>query len=322
MTNDSFSSTFLRISLIQLPVFVLTVIIYGLSVSLLNNSVTSASIALSQFAGDGVSLTGIFIGVILMGAFNLTILIGLFIFGSIIKSWSWYILTLGLINLVFNLISEALFFKFASCFNFPSNTMVVSRSGLVIILMIIKICVAIFAIIHYLERGDSGKEKFGTLLALVIILPSLIVLLLNAILIVRLKPQLNYYIEPSSLKMGFFNPLEMSQIENGKYAKTSTFEQQVIGNLGDIVFSPNNVLSHKVCSKYGCKNFYSRKYLYQIKCTKQSVLFYKDCATNTTGLTIYITYLDSGPYPSYNCLVNQEKKNALLCALNFCQRIS
>ena len=81
MANDSSVSTVLRIALIQLPVFVLTVIIYGLSVSILNNTVTSASIALSQFEGDGVSLSGIFIGVIVLGAFNLVILIGLFVVG-------------------------------------------------------------------------------------------------------------------------------------------------------------------------------------------------------------------------------------------------
>jgi hypothetical protein len=314
MANVSFVSTILRIALIQLPVFVLTVIIYGLSVSILNNTGNSASIALPQFAGDGVSLTGIFIGVIILGAFNVSILIGLFVVGSIIKSWSWYILYLGIINLLFNLISEAIFFKFASCYNFPSNTMVVARSSLVILLMVIKLCVAIFAIIHYLQRGESGKEKSGALLALVLILPSIVVFLLNAILIARLSPQLNYDIQPSSLRMGFFNQLEIRQIQNGNYAKTNTFEQQIIGNLGDVVYSPNKVLSYRVCSKSGCTNYYMRKYLYQITCANQSGPFYKDCETNTTSLTIQVTYLDSGPYPSYNCLVNQANETcAALC---------
>ena len=94
---------------VQLIVFVFTVIIYGLSVSILIDAVTSASIALSQFSGDGVSLSGIFIGVIVLGAFNLCIQFGLFISTCFITSWSKYIgsinLGLGLINLVFNLIS-------------------------------------------------------------------------------------------------------------------------------------------------------------------------------------------------------------------------
>ena len=153
--------------LIQALVFALTVIIYSLSVSILNDTVTSASIALSQFAGDGVSLTGIFIGVIILGAFNLSILIALFIIGSIIKSWSWYILSLGLINLLFNLISEALFFKFATCFNYTRNAIVVARSILVIIFMISIICVAeisIFSIFNTKIGNKKSKQIPGCLL--------------------------------------------------------------------------------------------------------------------------------------------------------------
>jgi len=196
--------------------------------------------------------------------------------------------------------------------------MVVARSSLVILLMVIKLCVALFVIIYYLHRGESGKEKSEALLALVIILPSIVVFLLNAILIAQLKPQLNYHIQPSSLRMGFFNSSEMSQIENGKYAKTNTFEQQIIGNLGDVVNSPNKVLSYRVCGKSGCTNYYLRKYLYEITCANQSVLFYKDCA-NASSLTIHVSYEDSGPYPSYNCLVNQANET---CASSCTQLLS
>jgi len=308
----------LRIVLIQVPVFALTVIIYGLSLSILNDTVTSASIASSQFSGDGVSLSGIFTGVIVLGAFNLFILIGLFVVGSILKYWSLYILILGLINLLFNLISEALFFKFASCFNFPSNAIVVARSSMVILLMIIMFCVAGFALVHFLFRGETLKEKLGALLGLLLLLPSIVMLVLNAILIARLSPQLDYFMKPSSLRMGFFNPLEIGQIQNGSYAKTSTFEQQIIGNLGDVIFSPNKVLAYTECSRdskgrRSCTYYYLHTFLYQITCTNQSVSFYKDCS-NAFSLTIHVTYLDSGPYPSYNCLVNQANETcASLC---------
>jgi hypothetical protein len=72
-------------------------------------------------------------------------------------------------------------------------------------------------------------------------------LVLNAILIARLKPQLNSFIQPSSLRMGFFDPLEISQIKSGTYVKTSTFEQQIIGILGDVIFSPNKVKDYRTC---------------------------------------------------------------------------
>jgi hypothetical protein len=179
--------------------------------------------------------------------------------------------------------------------------------------MVIMFCVAGFALVHFLFRGETLKEKSGALLGLLLLLPSIVMLVLNAILIARLSPQLDYFMKPSSLRMGFFNPLEIGQIQNGSYAKTSTFEQQIIGNLGDVVNSPNKVLSYKECFKSGCTNYYSRLYLYQITCTNQSVLIYKDCAS-ASSLTIGVTYIDSGSYPSYNCLVNQANKScASLC---------
>jgi hypothetical protein len=136
-----------------------------------------------------------------------------------------------------------------------------------------------------------------------LILPSIALIFLNVILIARLKPQLTHDIRPSTLSMGFFNQLEVSQIQNGVYAKTSTFEQQIIGNLGDVMYNANKVLVYKHCDM-ACCEYYFHTYLYQIPCTNQSVLFYKDCA-NASSLTIHVTYLDSGPYPWYNCLVNQ-----------------
>ncbi len=67
------------------PIFFLTVIIYGLSVSILNDTVKSASIAVFQFADDVVSLYGIFIGLIPLGAFHLFILIWLFVVGKLLN---------------------------------------------------------------------------------------------------------------------------------------------------------------------------------------------------------------------------------------------
>ena len=105
----------------------------------------------------------------------------------------------------------------------------------------------------------------------------------------------------------------MSQIQNGSYVKTSTFEKQITGNLGDVIYSPNKVLVERVCRVEDCTYYYLHTYLYQITCTNQSVSFYKDCA-NASSLTIHVSYLDWGPYPSYNCLVNQANETcASLC---------
>ena len=324
---------------VQLLVFVFTVIIYGLSVSILNDTITNASIASSQFAGDGVSLSGIFIGVIVLGAFNLFIQIAFSIAGSIITSrskswsisWSWYLFILGLINLLFNLISEALFFKFATCFSFKSNAILGARYFMVILLMTILIGVAFGAIIKkfFLNLDCRGSncfseidvkiDKFDALIPPLLFLPSIAMFILNAILIDQLPQGSGFNVQPSSLRMGFFNQIEIRKIENGE--TVYFIEQQIIGNLGDVIHSPNKVFAHTACStdsngQQSCTDNYLRKYSYQITCTSQSVSFYKDCA-NASSLTIYITYLDSGPYPSYNCLVNQANKT---CA-SYCTQL-
>jgi hypothetical protein len=175
--SEKFSK--LTLFLVQAPAFALIVIIYGLSVSILRDTFKSASIALSQFAGDGVSLSGITNGVIVLGAINLFILIGLLTAGSFYESLSWDLLFIGLINILFNLISEAIFFKFASCYNFPSNAIVVARSSLVNLLMIIILCIALYALLFKKLDETPPKEQPVALSALLLILTSIVMFVLN-----------------------------------------------------------------------------------------------------------------------------------------------
>ena len=311
----------LKYALIQVPIFSLTVTIYGLSLSILSDTRTSASIASSQFVGDGVTLYGIYCGIIVLGAFHLFCYVPFFIFSVVIQNWTIFFVGLGILNLLFNLISEALFFKFSSCFNFPSNVIVIARSCMVIILMTFFIVLSLFSIfysIFKLIRKDSFisndsevnsfKEKpcWTILVSPLVIMPSIVILVLNAVLISRLKPQLNHKIEPSQIKMGFFNSMEIALIQSENYSKTNTYNQQLIGNLGDVLFSTNTIFAYRQCTgrkRQSCTYYYWHIYLYQIQCTNQSSLFYKDCL-NSVSLTIEADYLDSGPYPSYNCYVN------------------
>ena len=86
----------------------------------------------------------------------------------------------------------------------------------------------------------------------------------------------------------------MSQIQNGSYVKTSTFEQQIIGNLGDAIINTNRS--------------------FQIPSSNRSVSIYRDCA-NASSLTIQVTYLNkTRSFPSYNCVINQANETcASLC---------
>ena len=312
-SNDLKISNLIRYTLTLIPIFVLVVIIYGLGLSILSDTNTSASIASSQFV-VGASLRGIFTGVIVLGAFHLFSLISLFFIGiSFVENWNIFITILSILNLFFNLIADALFYKFASCFNFPSNAIVVARSALVIVLMVFLIGLASFAFIAncILKREVDSSCKKSTitlLIPLFLVVPSIVILVLNAVLISKLNPQLNYYIQPSSIRMGFFNSNEMYQIKNGTYAKTSTFDQQLIGNLGDIIFSSNKVLAYSECStdsegRQSCTDYFLRTYLYEIQCTNSSLLFYKDCK-NSISLTMDLNYVDSDKYSTYNKYIN------------------
>jgi hypothetical protein len=94
--------------------FALTIIIYSLRITMLNDTVTSASIALSQFEYDGVSLFGIFIGSIVLGAFHLVLYIIVFIVNlslTCINFSTFVLLGLGILNLVFNVIGESLLYN-------------------------------------------------------------------------------------------------------------------------------------------------------------------------------------------------------------------
>jgi len=110
--------------------------------------------------------------------------------------------------------------------------------------MIIMFCIAGYALLFKKLDETPPKEQPVALSALLLILTSIVMFVLNLIVIARLSPQLNYSIQPSALRMGFFNWTEMSQIQNGTYAKTSTFDRQIIGNLGDVVYSSNKVLAY------------------------------------------------------------------------------
>jgi hypothetical protein len=340
-------STIFKTFLIQLPVYALIVIIHVLGLLIMSETVSSRYITLRL--NCLASCKSYFDGYIAMSVINWSVLIlPLLVCPTLVclfnEIWSLYMLIIGITNLVLNLISEVLFFKFASCYHsFPSNAIVVARSSLVILLMILLFCAALFALIHFLLHGKSKREKYAALLAPLLILPSIAMLVLNAILIAQLRPhQLYNHInktEPKipSIRMGFFNSLEISQIQNEIYTKTATFDERIIGNLSDVIDSPiytvttweevcrdpifeydgenYNVIGYKY---YNCTNSYIEyEYFYQITCSNQSLTFYKDCA-NASNLTVYVTairwYREPESTLYYNCLVNQANKTcASLC---------
>ena len=97
---------------------------------------------------------------------------------------------------------------------------------MVILLMTILIGVAFGAIIYEsfckLDCRESmlprakNIDKFDALIPPLLFLPSIAMFILNAILIDQLPQGSGFNVQPSSLRMGFFNQIEIRKIENGK----------------------------------------------------------------------------------------------------------
>ena len=65
-----------------------------------------------------------------------------------------------------------------------------------------------------------------------------------------------------------------------------------------------------------CTYYYIHSYTYEILCTNQTSVFYRDCESpNAFSLTVQLKYLDSGDNLKYNCLINTQNETcSSLCA--------
>ena len=179
MSIDDLKCHNIAILLIQLPVFILSVITYGLSLAILTQTIDSTSIALTQFNSNGLSLNGAFVGVIILGAFLLVSLIGFSILTIFHRKWWSLMLILGLITLVFILPSEALFLKFTLCFSFSNNQIVVARSSMAIILMCFLLIVPFASLLYFLVRNYSISCHPIILVNLILLAPAFAILCMN-----------------------------------------------------------------------------------------------------------------------------------------------
>ena len=77
----------------------------------------------------------------------------------------------------------------------------------------------------------------------------------------------------SAVRLGFFSANESHSIQNGAYVKTNTFNEQIISNLGDVIFNSNKALAYVECSQSDrgqtCTSHYYHTYLHDINCTNQ-----------------------------------------------------
>jgi hypothetical protein len=177
--NHETLAKILKLALIQVPIFILTIIIYSLSIYILNDTITSASIATPQLINTDLSLNAIFISFIVLTVIHLLTHIGLFY----VNESGVVLLIVAILNVIINLIAEALFFKLAISISFSNNSVIIARSSLVILLMVFLICLSLIPIGY--TRLSGEKRRYALVLAPLLILPSIVMFALNVILIAR-----------------------------------------------------------------------------------------------------------------------------------------
>lgn len=326
MENKRFKRLDILLALIVSTfVSTLAIIVFSLNITILKSTLQTASIALPQLDhADGVSMHGIYIGVIVVGVFQL---IAIFIpcCLTIGRSDSFLIgntVVLSSITCILIIIPESLTFKFISCFNYSNNHMVKARSSLAICLMLL----IIFIIFYSWFRSQVRlSEYFNWLIklsfCLFLIIPCLVVLALNIVLLVRLKPELTQKIDPSNIYMGFFNQSEIISIQKGDYVKDNYFSERIVGKLSDIINSELKKSRTRCYTTYKsdkngyetdttCVTNYTKYYFFKIDCANNNSLFLEDCSTNSSIVVslYFFTYEDdfqlTSEYPNYNCLIN------------------
>ena len=311
MTRTRLACLFTRI-----VVCLFAIIVFALSIVILARTLASASIAVSQF-GDDLSLTGIYTAVIVIGSFQLFAIIGFYIVAGLFLESFVSSLVLALVHLLLTLPSEAIIYKFVSCFNYTNNDLVVARSCMLILLMLASL-VALLVNSFFQRENNSTSSNFSELfksgLPLAIsLLVGITLVSLNIATMAKLRPQLGLDIQPSSLLMGYLNQTEISHLETKGTSGVSLdlSGDRLLGNLGDIVFSSNKRLYSRQCSGSGksrsCTNYYVHYYVSEVECaTRQpQSVFYADCQVGgASTLTVFLRYIDSGDYPTYRCVVN------------------
>jgi len=297
----------------------LAAVVFGLAISIMNDVLKSTSIATSQY-GNGLSLDGIYGGIIAMGCLQFIALIGsLYAFASVSKLWA-FLICIFLINLLLVVPSEATLFLFMKCFNFYNNGLVIARSTLVIMSMVFLLVFPIFINSRFKTEIKSENWIVNLILNGLIMMSALCVIYFNIRSLKNLRPQLNHFIQPSNIEMGYFDTSETVLLEKGNISVTNTkLAHRFIGKLSDVLSSPHKVFSHRRCRNTGktttCTDYYMHTYIKEINCTIENQEFYKDCP-DALSIRHVVKYLDDGPYPFYNCLV---KKGNLSCFSNCTQ---
>jgi hypothetical protein len=306
----------------QRVTLIIEIVILSLDLTVIHRVRFESSIALEQFSED-ISITGFMTAITVFDI--LTLLFHIIYFFIPDGKKNSRCAAYNLIFLVY-LIKEPLILKCFTCFNYSSNAIVIARSNLIFLLIFL------FAIAYFLDlfafenktnRLESNLFILDICLAFLFTMLISAVVVINIILLLKTNESTDKAVGPNNIQIGFFNRKEVTAILDGTYPKNTDLNRRLIGNLSDIIFNKNKVYASKTCSYSGksvsCAYYYWHHFKYEIMCTIENKQIYTDCLyENAKSLYINAIYLDDGPYPSYNCLINTFNQS---CASNCSQMI-
>ena len=205
-------------AIICIILFTLSLVVLSLSLSLTISLLNSSSIALYQFGEkNGVSFyyLNIFMG-LLKGVYLIFLLFSFIVccnydsFAQCIAYWS-------VINLIFNLVSEALLLKFLLSFNYTNHNLVLARGCISIFNMMVFLSLPVFFFFSIRNDQEEADKESGTCFSLlsnaILIVTSLIIIGMNFYQLASLGPELHKEIGPENIYMGIFNLKEIELIQ-------------------------------------------------------------------------------------------------------------
>ncbi|CAF0867141.1 unnamed protein product [Brachionus calyciflorus] len=216
----------------------------------------------------------------------------------------WLFIFFSNLAFLFFLSHEALTFKFITCFNYTNNHLVQARSILCIIFIVFLFLLNIISLRSENNFKLSTKNKtWQTLIFLLACVGFAAVVTFNVLILINLKPRLNFDISPKNIQLGFFTSDELAEIEFQNYTKTDNYETKIITSLDKILKSKSRSRL-EICDEEedACKLYDSIEYTVEILCNEKTKVLFKDCLYNEK-LKIKIDYADvpEHPLPYFNC---------------------
>ncbi|RNA31637.1 hypothetical protein BpHYR1_045902 [Brachionus plicatilis] len=256
----------------------------------------AGSIAMNSF-DSCFSPNGIYIAVLIMGIFNLLLVIFSTLIAIVDKNYFYSLLTSAATLFFLGIPKEAITYKFITSFNYTFYQIAQARASLTLILVIL---VGSFNLLLFIPNQTLSKNwyKLVKKVAFVVCIFVLIgIAILNIFLLDELDTSFKKEINPEKIKMGFFNQTEIDLIKNESFYKDRNY--LLVGTLNDILNSKNKT---RDCSRSNCRRQFWRFLNKEIDCDDAAQSVYPDCSNNLK-LIIQLKYLDSGAYPTYKCAV-------------------